>query len=157
MTTTGNTVAATGLGVMGAPMAANLIDAGYDVVGFNRSPGKVETRVARGGRRASSIDEAVEGADAVLTALLDTPTSTSRSPEKTASSRMRKPARCRSARAPSARTRRSVSRPSAAATASVPWTLLCPAVKSAPLRHPDTPTPHEALRHDGYLSEQRPV
>jgi 3-hydroxyacyl-CoA dehydrogenase len=38
MTRTGNTVAVIGLGVMGAPMAANLIDAGYDVVGFNRSP-----------------------------------------------------------------------------------------------------------------------
>jgi NAD binding domain of 6-phosphogluconate dehydrogenase len=61
MTRTGNTVAVIGLGVMGAPMAANLIRAGYDVVGFNRSPGKVETHAARGGRRASSIAKAVEG------------------------------------------------------------------------------------------------
>ena len=73
MTRTGNTVAVIGLGVMGAPMAANLIDAGYDVVGFNRSPGKVETHVARGGRGASSIAAAVEGADVVLTVLPDTP------------------------------------------------------------------------------------
>ena len=65
MTRTGSTVAVIGLGVMGAPMAANLIDAGYDVVGFNRSPGKVETHVARGGRGASSIAEAVEGAHAI--------------------------------------------------------------------------------------------
>jgi 2-hydroxy-3-oxopropionate reductase len=48
MTRTGNTVAVIGLAVMGAPMAANLIGAGYDVVGFNRSPGKVETHVASG-------------------------------------------------------------------------------------------------------------
>ena len=73
MTGPGNTVAVIGLGVMGAPMAANLIDAGYDVVGFNRSPGKVETHVARGGRGASSVAEAVEGADVVLTVLPDTP------------------------------------------------------------------------------------
>ena len=40
MTRTGNTVAVIGLRVMGAPMAANLIDAGYDVAGFNRSRGR---------------------------------------------------------------------------------------------------------------------
>jgi 2-hydroxy-3-oxopropionate reductase len=73
MTRTGDTVAVIGLGVMGAPMAANLIGAGYDVAGFNRSPGKVETHVARGGRGASSTAEAVEGADVVLTVLPDTP------------------------------------------------------------------------------------
>jgi 2-hydroxy-3-oxopropionate reductase len=73
MTRTGNTVAVIGLGVMGAPMAANLIDAGFDVVGFNRSPGKVEAHVARGGRGAYSIAEAVDGADVVLTVLPDTP------------------------------------------------------------------------------------
>jgi hypothetical protein len=38
MTGTANTMAVIGLGVMGAPMAAILIDAGYEVVGFNRSP-----------------------------------------------------------------------------------------------------------------------
>lgn len=73
MTRPVNTVAVIGLGVMGAPMAANLIDAGYDVVGFNRSPHKIETHVARGGRGASSIAEAVDGADVVLTVLPDTP------------------------------------------------------------------------------------
>jgi 2-hydroxy-3-oxopropionate reductase len=73
VTRPGNTVAVIGLGVMGAPMAANLIDAGYDVVGYNRRPQKVETHVARGGRGASSIAEAVDGADVVLTVLPDTP------------------------------------------------------------------------------------
>jgi hypothetical protein len=63
MTRTGNTAAVIGLGVMGGPMAADLIDAGHDAVGFNRSAGKVETHAARGGRGASSIAEAVEGAD----------------------------------------------------------------------------------------------
>jgi 2-hydroxy-3-oxopropionate reductase len=73
MARTGNTVVVIGLGVMGAPMAANLIDAGYDAVGFNRSQGKVETHVAPGDRGASSIAEAVEGADVVLTVVPDTP------------------------------------------------------------------------------------
>jgi 2-hydroxy-3-oxopropionate reductase len=72
MTRTGNTAAVIGLEVMGGPMAADLINAGYDVGGFNRSAGKVETHVARGGRGASSIAEAVEGADVVLTVLPDT-------------------------------------------------------------------------------------
>ena len=40
MTRTGNTVAVIGLGVMGAPMAVNVIDAGYDAVGFNRARGR---------------------------------------------------------------------------------------------------------------------
>jgi 2-hydroxy-3-oxopropionate reductase len=69
MTRTGNTAAVIGLEVMGGPMAADLINAGYDVGGFNRSAGKVETHVARGGRGASSIAEAVEGADVVWTVL----------------------------------------------------------------------------------------
>ena len=29
-----------GLGVMGAPMARHLVQAGHEVAGFNRSPGK---------------------------------------------------------------------------------------------------------------------
>jgi 3-hydroxyisobutyrate dehydrogenase-like beta-hydroxyacid dehydrogenase len=32
------TIAFVGLGIMGGPMAANLVKAGYDVVGYNRSP-----------------------------------------------------------------------------------------------------------------------
>ncbi len=32
------TVAFIGLGIMGGPMAANLVAAGFDVVGHNRSP-----------------------------------------------------------------------------------------------------------------------
>ena len=43
------TIAFIGLGIMGGPMAANLVKAGYDVVGYNRSPDKVE-RAGRGRR-----------------------------------------------------------------------------------------------------------
>ncbi|MEV6845800.1 NAD(P)-dependent oxidoreductase [Actinoplanes sp. NPDC051411] len=66
------TIAFIGLGVMGAPMARNVLAAGYGVVAYNRSPGKVEAFVADGGRGAASIAEAVTGADAVVTMLPDT-------------------------------------------------------------------------------------
>ena len=37
-----------GLGVMGQPMAANLVRAGFDVVVFNRTPKAVAGRAHRG-------------------------------------------------------------------------------------------------------------
>ncbi len=67
------TIGFIGLGIMGAPMAANLVDAGFEVVGFNRSPGKLEALVAAGGRGAESIADAVGDADVVITMLPDTP------------------------------------------------------------------------------------
>jgi 2-hydroxy-3-oxopropionate reductase len=59
------TVAFIGLGIMGAPMAGHLVEAGFDVVGYNRSPGKVAALVERGGRGADSVAEAVRDADVV--------------------------------------------------------------------------------------------
>jgi 2-hydroxy-3-oxopropionate reductase len=67
------TIAFIGLGIMGAPMAGHLVDAGNDVVGFNRSPEKVETLVERGGRGAASIAEAVRDADVVAVMVPDSP------------------------------------------------------------------------------------
>ena len=67
------TIAFIGLGVMGAPMASNLLAAGFDVVGFNRSPDKLAAFVRRGGRAAGSIAESVVDADVVITMLPDTP------------------------------------------------------------------------------------
>jgi 2-hydroxy-3-oxopropionate reductase len=67
------TIAFLGLGVMGAPMAANLQKAGFDVVGFNRSPEKTAGLVALGGRSAATIAEAVADADVVITMLPDSP------------------------------------------------------------------------------------
>ncbi|MDX6362533.1 MAG: hypothetical protein QOC85_1540 [Streptomyces sp.] len=67
------TIAVIGLGVMGGPMAANLVKAGYDVVGYNRSPEKVNALVSEGGRGAASVAEAVKDANAVLTVLPDSP------------------------------------------------------------------------------------
>ena len=57
-----------GLGVMGAPMAGHLADAGHDVTVFNRSADKADAWVARyRGRTAASSAAAAEGADAVFT------------------------------------------------------------------------------------------
>lgn len=67
------TVGFIGLGVMGGPMAANLVAAGFDVVGYNRSRPKVDALVARGGRAATTAAEAAAGADFVITMLPDTP------------------------------------------------------------------------------------
>ena len=60
-----------GLGVMGGHMAANLVTAGHDVVGYNRSPAKVEALVEKGGRGAGSVAEAVRDAEVVITVLPD--------------------------------------------------------------------------------------
>lgn len=67
------TVAVIGLGIMGGPMARNLLKAGYDVVGHNRSPEKVDALVAEGGRGAADVAQAVRDADVVLTVLPDSP------------------------------------------------------------------------------------
>jgi 2-hydroxy-3-oxopropionate reductase len=67
------TVAFIGLGIMGGPMAANLVSAGYDVVGFNRHPEPVGRLVDAGGRGAGSIAEAVSAADVVITMVPDSP------------------------------------------------------------------------------------
>jgi 2-hydroxy-3-oxopropionate reductase len=69
----GTRIAFIGLGIMGAPMAANLVKAGFDVVGYNRSPGRTERLTAAGGRAAASIAEAVRDAGVVATMVPDSP------------------------------------------------------------------------------------
>src|SRR5580704_10025417 len=66
-------VAFTGLGVMGAPMAENLLKAGFDVVGYGRRAETAERILAAGGCSASTVAEAVEGADVAITMLPDSP------------------------------------------------------------------------------------
>jgi 2-hydroxy-3-oxopropionate reductase len=67
------TVGFIGLGVMGGPMARNLLAAGFDVIGYNRSPDKSDTFARDGGRAAGSVAEAASGADIVITMLPDSP------------------------------------------------------------------------------------
>ncbi|TSB24558.1 2-hydroxy-3-oxopropionate reductase [Streptomyces benahoarensis] len=56
-----------GLGIMGSPMAENLIKAGYDVTGHTLEAGKLDRLAAAGGTAAASIADAVRDADVVLT------------------------------------------------------------------------------------------
>jgi 2-hydroxy-3-oxopropionate reductase len=66
-------VTVVGLGIMGLPMAINLVKAGHTVTGFNRSPDKVEKLVAAGGTGAGSIAEAVADAEVIITMVPDSP------------------------------------------------------------------------------------
>ncbi|HEY4724663.1 MAG TPA: 2-hydroxy-3-oxopropionate reductase [Actinomycetota bacterium] len=65
------TVGFIGLGIMGGPMAANLVKAGFDVIGYNRGPEPTRRLVEQGGRGADSLAEAVRDADVVVTMLPD--------------------------------------------------------------------------------------
>lgn len=62
-----------GLGIMGAPMAEHLLNAGYEVIGYNRSPEKTKPLVDAGGQAADSIAEAVRDADIVAVMVPDSP------------------------------------------------------------------------------------
>ncbi|HEY7103254.1 MAG TPA: 2-hydroxy-3-oxopropionate reductase [Mycobacteriales bacterium] len=67
------TVAFVGLGIMGAPMARNLIAAGHEVIGVNRSRPSVDRLVEAGGRAGGSVADAVAAAEVVITMLPDSP------------------------------------------------------------------------------------
>lgn len=60
-----------GLGIMGKPMAENLMNAGYPLVVHNRSRGTVRELVANGAEEAFSPKEASVSADVVITMLPD--------------------------------------------------------------------------------------
>lgn len=71
---TDRTIAFIGLGIMGAPMARNLLEAGYDVVGYNRSQEPIDEHVDAGGEGADSAAAAAERGDVVITCLPDSET-----------------------------------------------------------------------------------
>lgn len=58
-----------GLGNMGFPMALNLMKAGFEVYGKNRSQGKEQDFAAKGGRTGLSLAELAAQMDVVLTCL----------------------------------------------------------------------------------------
>src|SRR6266566_3990779 len=60
-----------GLGLMGLPMARNLLEAGYQLTVYNRTAAKAEPLVARGARRASSPAEVARQSDVVITIVTD--------------------------------------------------------------------------------------
>jgi 2-hydroxy-3-oxopropionate reductase len=62
-----------GLGIMGAPMARHLLEAGFPLTVHSRSPGPVDALVADGAARATSPSEVAGASDVVITMLPDTP------------------------------------------------------------------------------------
>lgn len=62
-----------GLGVMGKPMAHNLLKAGYQLTVHNRGQAAVEELVSTGAQRAGTPAECVSQADIVITMLPDGP------------------------------------------------------------------------------------
>lgn len=67
------TVGYIGLGLMGKPIARNILKAGFPLVVHNRSRSAVEELVAEGARAASSPAEVAAQVDVVFTNLPDTP------------------------------------------------------------------------------------
>lgn len=69
---TEQTIGFIGTGIMGKPMAENVLDAGYDVVAYNRSPEPVADLTAQGAVDADSPAAVTEKSDVVITVLPDT-------------------------------------------------------------------------------------
>src|SRR5919198_2525423 len=62
-----------GLGIMGKPMARNLLKAGYPLTVYSRGRGAVEALMADGATGARSSREVAERSDVVITMVTDTP------------------------------------------------------------------------------------
>ena len=65
-------VAVLGTGTMGAPMARNLLKAGFQVRVWNRTPDKARVLAAEGAELAETPADAVREAAFVITILTDT-------------------------------------------------------------------------------------
>jgi 2-hydroxy-3-oxopropionate reductase len=68
-----STIGFIGLGIMGSPMAVHLQNAGNEVSGYNKRRDTAGPLVEAGGRKASSIADAVQGADVVAIMVPDSP------------------------------------------------------------------------------------
>src|SRR5689334_10709107 len=62
-----------GLGIMGRPMAYNLLQAGYSLTVFNRSRATVDALVQAGANPACSPREVAEHSDIVMTCVTNAP------------------------------------------------------------------------------------
>lgn len=62
-----------GLGIMGKPMARNLLKAGYSLVVYNRSRGAVDELAQEGAQPAANSKEVAERSEIVVTMLPDSP------------------------------------------------------------------------------------
>jgi 3-hydroxyisobutyrate dehydrogenase len=66
-------IALLGLGLMGSGMAGRLLDAGYPLTVWNRTPDKTQALADRGAKVAPSPRQAVAGATVVISMLADVP------------------------------------------------------------------------------------
>lgn len=62
-----------GLGIMGAPMAANLLKAGFSLTVWNRTPSRMEPLLARGASAADSPAAVAAASDVTLTCVTNSP------------------------------------------------------------------------------------
>jgi 3-hydroxyisobutyrate dehydrogenase len=62
-----------GLGLMGRPMAANLLKAGFDLTVWNRTASRADALVAQGAKRGATPREVASAADVVITIVSDPP------------------------------------------------------------------------------------
>jgi 2-hydroxy-3-oxopropionate reductase len=68
-----NAVGFIGLGIMGGPMAANLVKAGYPVIAHDIAAERVKAVVGKGARRAANVAALVEQSDLMITMVPDSP------------------------------------------------------------------------------------
>jgi 3-hydroxyisobutyrate dehydrogenase len=66
-------IALLGLGLMGSGMAGRLLEAGYPLTVWNRTPGKTQALAQRGARVASSPRQAAAASDVIISMLSDVP------------------------------------------------------------------------------------
>ena len=62
-----------GLGLMGRPMAANLLKAGHELTVWNRTASRADELVAQGAKRASTPREVAAASEVILTIVSDPP------------------------------------------------------------------------------------
>ena len=62
-----------GLGLMGRPMAANLLKAGFPVTVWNRTAARMQPLVEQGARAAANPAEAAAASDVLITIVSDPP------------------------------------------------------------------------------------
>lgn len=67
------TIGFIGIGIMGKPMARNLMKAGYQLVVYNRTPGPMDELAAEGARAASNPQAVAEQSEVIITMLPDSP------------------------------------------------------------------------------------
>ncbi|MBS1843165.1 MAG: 2-hydroxy-3-oxopropionate reductase [Actinobacteria bacterium] len=67
------TIGFVGLGIMGQPMAANLLQGGYDLVVYNRTPAKCAVLESEGAQVGDDPADVARRSDVVITMLPDSP------------------------------------------------------------------------------------